>query len=248
MVVGSILAAGRGTRLGSERPKQYLEVLGKPVLAWTLEQFEASTVIDAIQVVCRAEDESTVRAIARQYGIDKLRWVVPGGESCPLSIASGVKHLRGILSEADVFVLHMGVSPLVTPGDIAQSVELCREKGCCFTMHPVNICMARRGGDGWADTDAPKEQFIELNTPWAFRFGAVSGLYARLEEEGYRLKDADYTLSLWLADGRRAWYARGSDQGRMKITTAHDLTLLEAYLARQTTKARDEACEAVSRP
>lgn len=248
MVVGSLLAAGRGSRFGSARPKQFVEALGKPVLAWTLEQFEASPDIDAIQVVCQKEYEPTVRAIARRYGIDKLRWVVPGGESCPLSIASGVAHLRGILSDDDLYVLHMGVSPLVTQGDIARAVELCREKGCCFTMHPVNICMARRGGDGWADTDAPKECFIELNTPWAFRFGDVSGLYERLDRRGYRLRETDYTLSLWLADGRRAYYARGSDQGRLKITTAHDLAMLEAYLARQNTKARDEACEAVSRP
>ena len=124
----------------------------------------------------------------------------------------------------------MGVSPLVSLEDIAASVALCGRRGCSFTMHPVRICMARGGGEGWADRDAPKEDYVELTTPWAFRYGDVYGLYRQLDEAGYVLSERDYTLGLWLAAGRRAWYIRGSDAGRMKITTAGDRDLFEGYL------------------
>lgn len=228
--VAVILAGGRGSRFGGELPKQFVEVRGKPVLAYTLEAFGRAPEIDAIEVVCQPEHDDRVREIARRCGIEKPLVLAPGGESCPESIRSGFFALREALSEEDIVLLHMGVSPLVTQSDIAGALAVCRERGCCFTMHPVTICMARAGGEGWADEDAPKERYIELNTPWAFRYGAVLSLYEALERRGHRLSETDYTLSLWLADGRRAWYRRGSDRGRLKITTPHDLDVFEGLL------------------
>ena len=85
----------------------------------------------------------------------------------------------------------------------------------------------------FADRDAPKENFVEMNTPWAFRYGDVRDLYLRLEAEGKEITPRDYTLGLWLAEGRRAWYVPGDPPGRMKITTAHDRDVFEALLLRQ---------------
>ena len=230
MNVAIILAAGQGERFGSTLPKQFVPVLGKPVLAWTLEVFQRSPDIDAVQVVCQPEHRERVLGIARDAGIDRLRWIAPGGSTCPESIRSGVYALRDSLSDGDIVVLHTAVSPLVSPRDIAAAVAVCRARGCCFTMHPVRVCMARGGGAGWAEGDAPKEDFVELNVPWAFRYGALYGLYRRLEARGRALSARDYTLSLWLAEGRRAWYVPGDEPGRLKITTAHDRDLFEGYL------------------
>ena len=230
MNVAAILAAGQGTRFGSELPKQFVEVLGRPVLAHTLQIFQDSPDIDAIQIICQPDQRERVAGIVRDYGIHKARWITDGGDSCPVSIQNAFRALRGDLGDGDTVVLHMGVSPLVSPRDIAASIAMCREKGCCFTMHPVRICMATGGGEGWADRDAPKERYVELNTPWAFRYGDVYGLYRQLDERGHVLSEGDYTLGLWLAAGRRAWYIPGSEPGRLKITTAHDRDLFEGYL------------------
>lgn len=231
MNAASILAAGRGSRYGGDVPKQFVDVLGKPVLAYTLEVFQRAPEIDAIQVICRSEARGRVEAIARAHGIDKLRWITEGGDNCPASIRGGFYALRGDLADDDCVVLHMGVSPLVSLHDIAAAVEKCREKGCCFTMHPVRICMAQGGGADWADRDAPKERYVELNTPWAFRYGDVYALYRQLDAAGRALSEADYTLGLWLAAGRRAWYVPGDEPGRLKITTPHDRDLFEGYIA-----------------
>lgn len=229
MNVAIILAAGRGTRLGADIPKQFVPVLGKPVLAWTLEAFQRSPEIDAIQVVCQPEYRDRIIGIVRDSRIDKLRWITPGGDSCPESIRSAVLALEGSLGEGDIALIHMAVSPLVSGGDIARAVAVCKEKGCCFTMHPVNVCLARRSGEGWSEADAPKEDFVELNVPWAFRYGDLVALYRHREA----LSPRDYALSLWLAEGRRAWYAPGDDRGRLKITTAHDLAVFEALLLQE---------------
>ena len=230
MNVATILAAGQGKRFGMDVPKQFVEVLGKPVLAYTLETFQRSPDIDAIQIVCQPEYKDRIIEIVRDYRIDKIRWITAGGDTCPISIRNGVNALRSSLSEDDTFVLHMGVSPLVSLEDITSAISLCKKKGCCFTMHPIRICMAQGGDDGWADRDAPKEKYIELNTPWVFRYGDVFDLYRQLDEKGYVLSDTDYTLGLWLAAGRKAWYVPGSEVSRMKITTSHDRDLFEGYL------------------
>ena len=230
MNVAVILAGGRGVRFGGRLPKQFALAQGRPVLAYTLEAFQNAPEIDAIEVVCRGEYEPLVRKIAREAGADKLRWIAPAGENCPRSIKSGFAALRDALSPENNVVLHMAVSPLVSRGDIARALAVCGEKGCCFTMHPVLVCLSRGGGEGWADRDAPKEDFVELNTPWAFRYGEVLALYDDLDRRGAALSDRDYTLGLWLASGRRAWYARGDDPGRLKITTAHDLDIFEGLL------------------
>ena len=240
MNVAAILAAGQGRRFGAEVPKQFVEVLGKPVLAYTLEAFQASPEIDAIQIVCQAEWRDHVIGIVRDCRIDRIRWITPGGSTCPASIRNAFLALRDDLNDDDTVVLHMGVSPLVSREDIAASIARCEEKGCCFTMHPVRICMARGGGEGWADEDAPKERYVELNTPWAFRYGDVYDLYRRLDEAGRALSETDYTLSLWLADGRRAWYVTGSEAGRLKITTTHDRDLFEGYLLLKRREANHE--------
>lgn len=230
MNAAMILAGGQGSRFGGGLPKQYIEVLGKPILAHTLEVFEKSPETDAIQVVCQKEYFDRVSAIAEKYKISKLKWITEGGNNCPASIQNGVNALRGVLADSDSIIMHMSVSPLVSQGDIAAGLAVCREKGCCFTMHPVNICMAQRDGDGWTETDAPKEKYIELNSPWTFRYGEVYRLYRQLEETGQVISETDYTLNLWLADGRRAWYTRGDPAGRLKITTQHDMDMFEAYL------------------
>lgn len=233
MNVATILAGGEGTRFGGNLPKQYVEVLGKPVLAHTLEVFQASPEIDAIQIICQPAYENRVTAIARASGIDKLRWITPGGDSCPASIRNGVYALENELQDEDIQLLHMGISPLVTPTDIAATIARAREKGCCFTMYPVNVCMAQKSSPDWADRDAPKEQFIELNSPWVFRYGELIHLYRAFEASGQSLSPADYTLNLWLASGRRAWYVPGLPQGRLKITTQHDMDMFEAFVRLQ---------------
>ena len=233
---GIILAAGRGRRYGAETPKQFVEVRGKPVLAYALEAFQRAAAVDALAVVCREADFDRVRGIARAGGVNKLRWLAAGGDSCPRSIRNGLYALRDDLEDGDNVLIHMGVSPLVSPEDIDAAAAVCAERGCCFTMYPVNVCLARGGGDGWAGADAPKENYVELNTPWAFRYGDVYRLYRQLEAEGRVLSPTDYTLGLWLASGRRAWYVRGRDPGRLKITTAHDRELFEGYLALRESK------------
>ena len=139
MNVATILAAGQGKRFGADVPKQFIEVLSKPVLAYTLETFQRSPDIDAIQIVCRPEYKDRIIEIVRNYRIDKIRWITEGGSTRSESFRNAIFALKDIVDDNDKVVAHPGVSPLVSLEDIASSVAMCEEKGCCFTMHPIRM-------------------------------------------------------------------------------------------------------------
>ncbi|MBQ8974486.1 MAG: 2-C-methyl-D-erythritol 4-phosphate cytidylyltransferase, partial [Oscillospiraceae bacterium] len=90
MNVALIIAGGSGHRMGQDIPKQFINVYDKPVLIYTLESFQRHPQVDAIEVVCIDGWHDVLRAYAKQFGITKLRWIVPGGETGQESLRNGV--------------------------------------------------------------------------------------------------------------------------------------------------------------
>ena len=93
MTAAVILAGGSGKRMNMEIPKQFLTVDNKPVLIYTLEAFEKNPNVDAIVVVCIDGWHDILWAYAKQFNIDKLKWVISGGKTGQESIRNGVFHL-----------------------------------------------------------------------------------------------------------------------------------------------------------
>ena len=79
MNIAIVLAGGTGTRVGADIPKQFIKVMGKPILAYTLEIFQKNQNIDAIEVVCHQDWIDEIENIDREYGFGKVRWIVTGG-------------------------------------------------------------------------------------------------------------------------------------------------------------------------
>ena len=90
MTIAVIIAGGSGQRMGQDIPKQFINVCDKPVLIYTLEGFQRHPMIDAIEVVCIDGWEHVVSAYAKQFRIDKLKWIIKGGNTCQESIRNGV--------------------------------------------------------------------------------------------------------------------------------------------------------------
>ena len=97
MTTAIILAGGVGARLGKGIPKQFVKVLGKPILAYTLEKFQNNKQIDAIEIVSHKDYVEDCQAIVREYGISKVNWYVNGGASYPESSVNGLFFLRDFL-------------------------------------------------------------------------------------------------------------------------------------------------------
>ena len=138
MNIAIIIAGGTGHRMGQDIPKQFINVYDKPVLIYTLEGFQKHPEIDAIEVVCIDGWHDIVWAYARQFNIDKLKWIVSGGNSGQESIRNGVYNLEGKCSDDDIIIVHDGIRPLVDATVLSDVIVKCRKYGNAVTSLPYN--------------------------------------------------------------------------------------------------------------
>ena len=138
MTVAIVIAGGSGSRMGQDIPKQFINVYDKPVIIYTLESFQRHPQIDAIEVVCIDGWHDVLKAYAKQFNIDKLRWVISGGSTGQESIRNGVFHLEGICDEDDVIIIHDGIRPMVDETVLTDVIVKCQQYGNAVTSTPYN--------------------------------------------------------------------------------------------------------------
>ncbi len=129
MNIAIIIAGGSGQRVGQDIPKQFINVYDKPILIYTLEGFQKHPQIDEIGLVCLNGWHDVVRAYAKQFNIDKLKWIISGGETAQESIREGVYYLEGKCSEEDVIIIHDGIRPLVDDSVLSDVIMKCEKYG-----------------------------------------------------------------------------------------------------------------------
>ncbi len=124
MNIAIIIAGGSGQRTGQDIPKQFINVYDKPILIYTLEGFQKHPQIDEIGLVCLDGWHDVVRAYAKQFNIDKLKWIISGGETAQESIREGVYYLEGKCSEEDTIIIHDGIRPLVDDSVLSDALPI----------------------------------------------------------------------------------------------------------------------------
>ncbi len=115
MNIAAILAGGVGNRFGAGIPKQFVEVLGKPIIAYTIEPFDKHPDVDAILVVCVKPYMDYIWELKRKYGFKKLIWVTEGGATFQESMMNGVAFLKDKAKADDTVLFHFGASPFIKP-------------------------------------------------------------------------------------------------------------------------------------
>lgn len=126
MNVPIILAGGVGSRVGADKPKQFIEILGKPVLVYTIEAFQNHPDIDAIEIVCIKSHIDYLKGLIEEYKLDKVRWIAEGGEDFQHSVINGVNNLKGKLSDDDIVLVHYGASPFVSEEIITDAIRVAK--------------------------------------------------------------------------------------------------------------------------
>lgn len=129
-------AAGAGLRMGAEKAKQFLDLCGKPLLAVTLEVFEHSPAVHAVNLVVPSPDiDYCTREIVQRYGLEKIRRVVPGGKRRQDSVRLGLDASKG--EGFELAIIHDGVRPLVRPEMIQKVAAAAKEVGAVVAALPV---------------------------------------------------------------------------------------------------------------
>ena len=239
MNVAIIIAGGIGSRMGQEIPKQFINVGEKPVIVYTLEAFQEHPLVDAIEVVCLDGWEQVLRAYARQYKIDKLKWVVKGGASGQESIRNGVYNFEGVLAEDDICIVHDGVRPMLDPEVITDVVRAAKERGNAVTSMPYNeqIFLVDEKDSATTTQYIPRETLRRVSTPQAYRFGLLDSKYHEAFEKGVGIDGSNYTNTMMVQLGVKLNFAAGSDRN-IKLTTPENLEFFRAWAAERD--ARDE--------
>ena len=234
MNVAIIIAAGSGHRMGQDIPKQFINVFDKPVLIYTLEGFQKHPMVDAIEAVCLEGWESVVWAYAKQFGIDKLKWIVKGGNTGQESIRNGVFNLEGKLSEDDIVIVHDGIRPLIEPFVLTDVIEKATQFGNAVTSMPYNeqIFVVSEDDSSTTTKYIPRETLRRVSTPQAYRFGLLDEKYHEAFEKEIGIYGSSYANTMMVELGVRLHFAAGSDKN-IKLTTKDDLELFKGYISKE---------------
>ena len=178
--VAIILAGGKSSRNQQNIPNQFINVVGKPVIVYCLEAYQAHPAIDDIYVVCLKGWEQIVTANAEQYQITKLRGLIPAASSGILSVKNGLVSIENKYNRNDIVIFQESTRPMVSVDMISKLLQACYEKGS------ANICQGMKDFVQFIYTDG-KAEYIDRNTvvslesPEAYRIGMISDVFSVAE-------------------------------------------------------------------
>ena len=228
MIVALLTAAGSGTRMGQDIPKQFIHVENKPLIIHTMEAFQRHPNIDAIMVVTLPAWVEVLRAYANQFNITKLRWVVPGGETGQESIYNGLHKLCEELSEDDVVMVHDGNRCLVSSEIISNSIATYCKYGSAVAAIPCVEAVFRSDDNGISSNNSIKrEQLFRTQTPHTYSLGKLLWAHSEAKKQGITNTAASCTLMQAL--GETVYFSKGSEEN-LKITTLDDMMIFKALL------------------
>lgn len=229
MITAIILAGGVGSRVGAGRPKQFVEILNKPVLAYTVEVFQNHPKIDAIEVVCHRSWKGYLDAMIRKYDLTKVKWVADGGDTFQDSVMSGVNNLKDKISGDDYVLIQYGAAPFTSEKIVTDVIRVMKERESAVTATPCYQLLGTNDADGTSKTWVDRDKYIQIACPYGFKFSYLLDIYKRAEERGLIEKIEPHTTSLMYALGDTIYQAYG-DQTNIKITTKEDLDMFEGYV------------------
>lgn len=225
MVNALIFAGGTGKRMNSRsKPKQFLEIHGKPIIIYTLEHFERHEEIDRIAVVCVREWIRELEGQIRRYGITKVRSVVPGGSTGHDSIYLGLMAMQEFTGVEDIVLIHDGVRPLITGELITRSIEGVKTYGSAITCEAARESMIRSEDGNSVSEMPPRSEMYTAKAPQSFYFGKILRLYERADEDGRKSIDSAHLCSMY----QEPMHMIRSTGNNIKITEPADFYICRA--------------------
>lgn len=224
-----IVAGGKGKRTGLSTPKQFININGKPVIIYTLENFQQHPDIDKIVVVCLDGWHETLDKYAKQYSITKLKWIIDGGATVQESIRNGVFFLKEKCRDDDIIVIHDGIRPMIDEDVLSDVIVTCRKYGNGVSSLPYNEQIFKKMDEISTCEYIPRDILRRVSTPQAYHFKKLFWAYQKAFEEKIGIYGSSYTNTMMVDLGEKLYFASGSDRN-IKITTYEDFELFKALL------------------
>jgi len=216
--IAIIPAAGMGVRMNAKVPKQFIELEGKPLLAITLEKFNACPLIDCIILAVPAHDVDFCKTeIVMKYNINKVIRITPGGARRQDSVRAG---LEAIETKCDAVIIHDGVRPFVSSEIITKSIKAIEHERAVITAIPAKDTIKKVNAEDYVVDTFDRKFIWQVQTPQVFRFKEISDAHKKANNEGW----GDVTDDAMLMEkmGVPVKVIEGSEEN-IKITTPNDL-------------------------
>lgn len=227
MNIALLTAAGSGSRMHQDIPKQFIHVDNKPVIIHTMEAFEKHPSIDAIIVVTLESWIAVLDAYARQFNITKLKWIIPGGATGQDSIYNGLIELKKHMKPDDVVMIHDGNRPLVSGEVISDSLATFSKYGSAVAVIPCTEVVFESEDGKTSCKSIPREYLFRTQTPHTYRLEDL--LDAHEEAKQRNIINTAASCMLMKELGKVTYFSKGSEEN-IKITTTDDLKIFKALL------------------
>lgn len=225
MAAALIFAGGTGRRMNTySKPKQFLELHGKPIIIYTLEHFEYHDEIETITVVCLTDWIAELKGLLRRFGITKVDRILPGGETGHDSIYYGLAAMGETTEDDEIVLIHDGVRPFINEKLISRNIEAVKLYGSAITVEEARESIVRcLDGENVFEVP-PRNQMYTAKAPQSFRFGMILKLYERARREGVQTIDSSHLCSLYHVP----MHVVKSTKNNLKITEPADYYIYRA--------------------
>lgn len=229
--VAIILSAGKGTRMGSSVSKQYIEVLGKPVIYYTLDAFENSMVDEIILVISEQDRNYVEEGIVNKYGFHKIKHLVHGGKERYHSVYNALKQVE----EADNVLIHDGARPLILPEQIDMLLSRMKTFQACVAGMPVKDTIKSVDANHCVTDTPERSRLWQVQTPQAFCYSGIREAYDKMmSHENPAVTDDSMVLEMYGHPGLRKEIRMVElNYENIKVTTKEDLVFMESILLKR---------------
>ena len=227
-ITAIVLAAGSGSRMKSKTKKQFMEIKGKPVIWYSLFEFEKSRVDEIILVTGKEDIDYCKKEIVEKYNLKKIKNVVAGGSERYESVYNGLKEVTG-----NIVLIHDGARPLINNEIIERSIEGTIKSDACVVGVPVKDTIKRANKEGYIiDTPNRSELWI-TQTPQSFKTDLLKMAYKKMKEElekgNTTLNITDDAMVVEEFTTNQVRFVQG-DYKNIKVTTPEDIDIAELFI------------------
>ena len=230
MNIAVVLAAGSGSRIGGDVPKQFIQVKGRLIIEYTLDVFENHPLIDTILVVCKNEFINKVQNLIKQNNYKKVLKIITGGQERYQSSICAIKECH---NDNDVLIFHDAARPMVTQRIITDCIAALRNYDAATVV--VNTTDTIYIVDSTGNiTDIPQRKTLRnAQTPQCFKRSVIKKAYDKaLSDKAFIPTDDCSVVHKYLSDARISTV--NGDTSNIKITYPEDIELFEKLLNKQS--------------
>ncbi|MCR5607468.1 MAG: 2-C-methyl-D-erythritol 4-phosphate cytidylyltransferase [Lachnospiraceae bacterium] len=218
-----ILASGTGKRMNSDKPKQYIDIQGKPLLYYTIKQFDNELIEGIVLVVGENDIEYCKSEIVEKYGLNKVKCIVAGGKERYNSVYNGLKYI-----DADYVMIHDGARPFISAVTIDKVYKELQNNDACIVGVKAKDTVKIADDEGMVSSTPDRSYVWQVQTPQAFKTEKIKIAYEKAFSQD--MKGITDDAMVWEKCINEPVKLVEGEYTNIKITTPEDLIIANAYV------------------